>query len=72
MITVSKQASEIGIMVSNYMGVCLDTDSNGIGLPAVKTLVEQNGGSLDIIKADERFCVRIFLPITKDKETTNK
>lgn len=62
-ITISKQASEIAIMISNYMGACLDTDSNGIGLPAVKTLVEQNGGSFDIKKTDERFYVKIFFPV---------
>ena len=71
-ITVSKQASKVGIMISNYIGDCLGADSNGIGLPTVKTLVEQNNGRLHITKSNERFCVRIFLPTTKEKEITNK
>lgn len=71
-ISVSQQISEIGIVISNHIGARSDIVSNGIGLPTVKKLVEEHGGSFDITKTGERFCVRIFMPITNDKETNER
>lgn len=71
-ISVSKQTAEIGIVISNHIGERSDIVSNGIGLPTIKKLVEEHDGSFDITKADEIFCVRIFMPITNDREITNR
>lgn len=71
-ISVSKQATEIGIVISNHIGERSDIVSNGIGLATIKKLLEEHGGRFDITKADERYSVRIFMPITNDKETISK
>ncbi|MEA4814123.1 MAG: HAMP domain-containing sensor histidine kinase [Oscillospiraceae bacterium] len=71
-ITVSKQTSEVGVMISNYRGQCSCADSTGIGLPTVRKLVEQNGGRFNITESSEIFCVKAFFPITKNEETNSK
>lgn len=71
-IAVNRHAEEIGIVISNYIGERADVVSNGIGLPTIKKLVEEHGGRFNIIKDDEKFGVRIFMPIASDKKITDK
>lgn len=68
-IAVSKQESNVGISISNYIGKFSDADSNGIGLPTAKSLAEKNGGSIDVTKTDKEFCVKLVLPIGPINET---
>lgn len=58
--------NKIYVMIENYKKACLENVvSHKIGLMAAKTLVEKNGGWIDITQNPTSFSVSISLPIVE-------
>lgn len=63
-ITENEQPNQICVMIENHKSKQpLKTASHKIGLTTVQTLVEQNGGSVNIEQNLTRFSIEIFLPV---------
>lgn len=58
-----KDQNQIYVIIENHKRKCsADTISHKIGLMTVKTLIEQNGGSVNIMQNHIMFSIAIFLP----------
>lgn len=63
-ITEKEQQNQICVIIENYKSKqLLKTASHKIGLMIVQTLVEQNGGSVNIEQDITKFSIEIFLPV---------
>lgn len=68
-ITREEKEGQICVMIENRKRKCpTDAVSHKIGLMTVKTLVEQNGGSVDIEQNAVRFSIRLSLPQLESSE----
>ena len=68
-ITENEQQNQICVMIENYKNKqLLKTASHKIGLMTVQTLVEQNGGSVNIEQDITKFSIEILLPIMEASE----
>lgn len=71
-VSVDRKDEEIGITVSNGIGRKSSAESNGIGLPTVKRLVEENGGRLRYGEKGDRFTVTLCLPTAERSHTLKR
>lgn len=68
-ITENEQQNQICVMIENYKSKQpLKTASHKIGLMTVQTLVEQNGGSVNIEQDITKFSIEILLPVMEASE----
>lgn len=68
-ITIESKQEWLCVTIENHKRKCpADAVSHKIGLMTVKTLVERNGGSVDIEQNVTRFSIRISLPQTESSE----
>lgn len=67
MITENVEQNRIRVIIENYKSKYpLKTTSHKIGLMTVKTLIEHNGGSVNITQDSTKFSIGILLPITEN------
>ena len=65
-ITIADEQEQISVTIENHKRKCpADAASHKIGLMTVKTLVERNGGSVDIAQNATFFSIRLLLPKMK-------
>lgn len=65
-ITIADEQEQISVTIENHKRKCpADAASHKIGLMTVKTLVERNGGSVDIEQNATFFSIRLLLPKMK-------
>lgn len=68
-IAIADKQEQICVTIENHKRKCpADTASHKIGLMTVKTLVERNGGSVDIEQNALRFSIRISFPQIESSE----
>ncbi|MGN8969913.1 GHKL domain-containing protein [Intestinimonas sp. HCP28S3_D6] len=68
-ITIKNKQGWIYVTIENHKRKhSADVASHKIGLMTVKTLVERNGGSVDIEQNVTRFSIQISLPQTESPE----
>lgn len=68
-IAIANKQEQICVTIENHKRKCpADTASHKIGLMTVKTLVERNGGSVDIEQNALRFSIRISFPQIESSE----
>lgn len=64
-VSVNELTDSVEIALKNYMGVQSSSDSTGIGLPAVQSLLSRYGGRIEIDQIENKFMARLLLKKVK-------
>ena len=71
-LSVREEGELAAVELRNRAGKRDRTDSRGIGLPTVRTLLERNGGHMEISRVGEDYCTTVWLPKAAGEKTVSR